>query len=436
MDDEVDPYFREQHEIESQLAVAAEALADSGVHMAESMHLNCMRADGSGSVRRLHLNPEPVKRYLNRISDIAKRSRATNWSQAGYKRPEIFADLRFLRIDGDLNVSVDVPVLLDYTEVVGKMRVTVTTLCERFDASHSHLDELVVELEMDAHGQATRFNLNLVESESKSIDVDAGKGNLRGAYLNLTKAKIGVLDICDLRIRNIRADGCTFSEAMSMHRCRISVARFAQCSFSDGWRFWSCSFFNAPNFTDAKMDRQYTEFFDCRFISAGKLFGSDCSIDDVAKYRYLRGHFARSKDTQHENLFYCLEQRGLRIAGGSPKFDRLLSFLYDALGDYGNSVGRPLGIFAGQIVVFAAIFWLTGGAIGKGVFQQHPAIGLSLQNSFNPIGLFSEKSIISIESVEVYGLALLQAILSIVLIALMLIGIRSRFKKGGGGESS
>lgn len=436
MDDEIDHHLLEKHEIESQLAVAAEALADAGVQMAESMHLDCMRADGTGNVRRLHLNPGPVMRYLERISEIANRSRATNWSKAGYKRPDIFADLRFLTIDGDLDLTIDVPVLLDYSHVVGTLRLSVTNLCDRFDANQSRLNELVIDLELDADRQASRFNLNLVESESKSIDMVSAKGNMRGAYINLTKAKVGVLDISDLKIRNIRADGCTFNETMSMHRCKISVSRFAHCSFSDGWKFWSCSFFNAPNFTDAKMDRQYTEFFDCQFTSAGKLFGSDCSIDDVAKYRYLRGHFARSKDTYQENLFYCLEQRGLRIAGGSSMFDRLLSFLYDALGDYGNSVGRPLGIFAGQIFLFAVIFYLIGGAIGKGVFLEHPAIGLSLQNSFNPIGLFSEKSMISIERVEVYGLALLQAIFSIVLIALMLIGIRSRFKKGGGGETS
>lgn len=183
------------------------------------------------------------------------------------------------------------------------------------------------------------------------------------------------------------------------------------------------------------MDRRFTAFTDCRFQAAGRLVGAECTPDDVANYRYLRGHFSRAKDFHHENLFYCLEQRGHRILSESSLFDRLLSFAYDALGDYGNSVGRPLGIFVIQIMFFSGLFWFFGGAVGKGVLLDYSAIGLSLQNSFNPIGLFSEKSLVSINSVTMYGLSLLQAIFSVVLIALMLIGIRSRFKKSGG-ESS
>lgn len=414
---------------------AARALDAVGVKTAETMHLNCLRSRGDGSVRKIVVTAEQVNEYLERIARIAKACREVNWSRGDYQPPIVFADLRYLKIDGNVSATVLFPVYLDYSEIIEQFRVNILGPCKRFDASHTQCSSLDIKV-MDEQGFGPdKFDINVSGSKFGSLNI-ASESKFRGVYLNIWKTEVGCFIARNMIIKHIRADGSSFEEVMSFDECRISIARFAQCRFFDGWQFSKCIFHNAPNFTDAKMDRQHTSFSDCRFRAAGRLIGSRCTPEDVAKYRYLRAHFSRAKDFYYENLFYSLEQRGHRISGNAPIFDKVISFVYDSLSDYGSSVARPFSIFFCQILLFALLFGMIGGAVGRGVFLMHPAIGLSLQNSFNPVGLFSDKSIVAVDSGVTYALSLVQAIFSVVLIALMLIGIRSRFKKGGGGESS
>lgn len=430
-----DGLFYEQGKIEQALLNAAQVLEVAGVKTADTMHLNCMRSKGDGSVRKIVVTAEQVHRYLERIAEIAQACGEVNWSRGDYQPPVVFADLRYLKIDGNIIAKVAFPVYLDYSEIVHQFRVDIQEPCKRFDASHTQCSNLDIRVVSEKGYGPEKLDINLSKSNFGSLDI-ASEARFKGVYLNISKAEIGCLVARNLILKNIRADAASFEEVMSFDGCRISIARFAQCKFFDGWMFSNCTFHNAPNFTDAKMDRQHTSFSNCRFRAAGSLIGSRCTPEDVAKYRYLRAHFSRAKDFYYENLFYSLEQRGHRISGNAPFFDKIISFVYDSLSDYGNSVARPFSIFFCQILLFAILFGVIGGAVGRGVFLMHPAIGLSLQNSFNPVGLFSEKSIVTVDSGVTYAFSLVQAIFSVVLIALMLIGIRSRFKKGGGGESS
>ncbi|MGN5353224.1 hypothetical protein ACQ4P5_14260 [Ralstonia sp. L16] len=393
------------------------------------------RADGAGYVRLLEVDRAVLTEYVKKLFEIEKYLRNIRWSDLGVPKPEVVADLRYLMVNGDAGFPADFPIRLERSVVTGRLLINAHAGCHRIDVSEAGIAELEIHLANIQRDDDGEIDIRARGNGIRSLSI-RGMGRTSAARLDVTNGRFQRFTVDTVRVADLHADGTHFDLQPTFHGCQIAQARFVDCNFKNGWEFFHCRFISVPSFSESKMERQNTRFVSCRFVPAGSIFGQVCASEDIARYRYLRGHFSKSKDIYHENIFYALEQRAQRLNGGSSWFDRSLSFAYDVLADYGNSVGRPLGIFAAQIVVFALLFSGLGGVTGKGVFTEYPGLGLSLQNSFNPISLFSEKVIVSPDTFVVYGLALLQAILSVTTIALTLIGIRGRFKKGGGGESS
>ncbi|MGN6260261.1 MAG: pentapeptide repeat-containing protein [Ralstonia sp.] len=397
--------------------------------------LPSLRSNGAGEVIALLASNEGVQDYLDKVEKIAEEARAINWPRMVVRPPAIYADLSNVHATGDLRIKANVSVVFGSSTCAGSLYVSVLPGCGKFEAPRSAINRLIIDMSQAESTPASPFSLVLSDSQRRvELDVMSNTG-LRPIFVNLRGAQLGDVKLTLLDVRNITADKADFGGALHVDRCDLNIARFAGCTFSNGWQFEHCDFSSVPNFIGANMDRQYTRFYNCVFLKAGNFLSSHSSGEDVAKYRYLRTHFSRQKDIAQENIFYSLEQRSQRLCGEDGFFDRWLSTTYDAFSNYGNSVGRPVLFFIAQIFIFVVIYGLLGGVDGKGLFSSYPAVGLSLQNAFNPLALFTEKGVATPTGLAVYGVSLLQAVLSVSLIALTLIGLRSRFKKGGG-ESS
>lgn len=401
-----------------------------------SSPLPSLRSNDTGGAMVLVASNEGVQDYLDKVEKIAEEARAIKWPRSVVHPPTIYADLSNVQATGDLRIKTSVPVVFSGSSCAGTVYLSVLPGCGKFEAPRSAIDRLVIDMSQAERTPSSPFSLVLSDTQRRAeLNVSSNTG-MRPVFVNLRGAQLGDVKLTLLDVRNITADSADFGGVLQVERCDMNIARFTGCAFSNGWQFKGCDFLLVPNFIGANMDRQYTRFFNCKFIKAGSFLSSYCSGEDVAKYRYLRSHFSRQKDISQENMFYSLEQRSQRLCGEGGLFDRCLSIVYDAFSNYGNSIGRPILFFIAQIFLFAFAYDFLGSVDGKGLFSSYPAIGLSLQNAFNPLALFTEKGVVTPTRLSVYALSLLQAVLSVALIALTLIGLRSRFKKGGGGESS
>lgn len=119
---------------------------------------------------------------------------------------------------------------------------------------------------------------------------------------------------------------------------------------------------------------------------------------------------------------------------------------YDILSDFGLSVVRPLGWLLFITVTSFIALWVSCGAVPvssaeelysgwRGGLDEYTSQGnllrafyLSLQPIVNPLGIFSYKPIVLPANTFIAALLIIQALLSVTLIALLIVALRRRFR--------
>ena len=213
-----------------------------------------------------------------------------------------------------------------------------------------------------------------------------------------------------------------------------AVTSFNNSIFHDSTSFIGAHFSKAPKFHETKLHGD-TSF-------RGATFSRTKTDNDYEAYRRLRELMHNMKASLQEGEFFVYEQRTLRnlqFVGARKKYrlslEASVSWLYDVICRYGQSIGRPLFWLLFINVGFAGIFYFAcdGSIIHDKITEigrVPPAIGLTLQNLFNPFGLFGKALPFGYGAPWVVYASIIQSLLSLIIIALVLVAVRRRFRKG------
>jgi hypothetical protein len=161
-------------------------------------------------------------------------------------------------------------------------------------------------------------------------------------------------------------------------------------------------------------------------------------------YRNMRHHMEALQNGPAASLFFTLEQAVERKLHRAFSIDRLISWLYGALSDYGSSAQRPFWYFLGLFALSCAIVFLSDGAIfsdglntssweldmmGDGCpARMLRAIVLTGQATLNPLGVFGTRGLLIAKYKFLEAWLFLDGVFSVLLLALFLLAIRRRFK--------
>jgi len=414
----------------------------------------------------LKVKSEEVQEFVNFLSDLKAVVDQHVWNEA--ERPNIFIDLSAVHVDGPLVVRFKGNYLVtNATEFLSTLRIEIHDDANvRFVNTQFRRGFLAVWLASGKFSLSDDGNSYHEEIWFQGVKAEAApKREPQRCVLEWTHARpsnaFGAVKITDCDIEALRFDRWSFDENFIAGNTIFRVNDFLSCDFRGGAIFLSCHFvdqpvrflnstfpkplaflltdFNkAPDFHGVKFHPN-TKFKDCRFVAAGSLFGSSCTPADVASYRVLKGHFSQQKDSRQEIVFYALEQRAERSVGTSDPVETALSWFQDAVCGYGQSLSRAVIVFALWNGIFGAIFQMLPGSFlsvkSKGSIADYPGVALSLQNAFNPLALFSDKGLVELHSLWMYSASLIQALGSIGIVALIILTIRGKFRKGSSSES-
>lgn len=163
--------------------------------------------------------------------------------------------------------------------------------------------------------------------------------------------------------------------------------------------------------------------------------------------------------TREESLFFAEEQR-LERRLSKFGFERSVSWLYDIASAYGSSVTRAGAALVVFNVGFGLLYWLLQQVYGLQLPSGVPGYSLgiapndisvdaggdqlkgfkssllALQNMVNPLGSFSAKALVSVQSPTGLVLSALQVVGSLSLLAIFLLALRGRFQKSGSGSTA
>lgn len=259
----------------------------------------------------------------------------------------------------------------------------------------------------------------------------------------------------------------------------LAGSTFQNTTFNFSASFKDCVFHSPPRFHGSTL-HQGTTFFKAKFPQVKTEYWDSSMWDnqDQMAFRTLKLLMAAQREQHQEAKFFALELKAQRQAEYSPRiltasrigqpFMWVLSMLYYMTSNYGQSPTRAINSFLIWNAGFAFLFWSiekwahkiwianycifktclgidvayqifvvpasltqTGSALAR-----VPAFTLALQNTLNPLGLLSEKSLIFSQSLWIYCLSFIQSIGSLALFTLFLLAIRGRFQKGSGGGTA
>ncbi|HEV2161194.1 MAG TPA: hypothetical protein VGR52_03010 [Stellaceae bacterium] len=166
-------------------------------------------------------------------------------------------------------------------------------------------------------------------------------------------------------------------------------------------------------------------------------------VIDAQPYRNMRAHMAKLENSPMVSLFHVLElvvERKKERRG----FTRFISWLYEVLSNCGGSVGRPFGIWVALMVLTCMILflgnavvvtprshnWLSGLANSSHWRALERGALLTLEGTFNPLGIFGTTGIVSPKYVWAAVVMFVHGVFSATLAALFVVGLRRRFKMG------
>lgn len=207
---------------------------------------------------------------------------------------------------------------------------------------------------------------------------------------------------------------------------------FINRRFSSTTSFHNAVFKKPPLFHGCKL-HQDTDFDGANFLDTK-------SRDAARAYRTLNLAMADTRARKEEALFYALEQRCLRNDSSISKWVKLLSWCYDKIADYGQSIGRPIIALTINLLIFFLFYSFMASPtlnikhefdvilIGK-------AINLSFQQFVRPFGIWVESGT-GIAN-DLFGnnigliriVASFESLFNVVFLSFILISLRWRFKR-------
>lgn len=429
-----------REKLEAELREAHRALTKAGRYTDKSIHLRTLRSEeGSNDTLAAEVKVADMQTFFDRLGEIEKEIKAHEWGSN--PKPALIADLTYLTIAGAEDFS--------YLESNVSVKLNQTQIGENIVFSFSGKN-----LMLDVQGGCYFSDLMRIQPRGNSeivIKISntpiTSSMRIYSDFSNKPKLKIeapGIYFEKELKIESrfditsLNLSGAHFAEGITIDHCVFENAPdFLGAEFSKNVQFRRCFFKHPPNLHNATYKRNLI-FENCNFGAANSIFKSQCDLKDIDAYRVLRMHYAKLRNGRMEGLFFSREQRGERMLGHSDPVDKFLSWCFDLLSDYGQSTSR----IAAWFIVWNAAFTLLYTTFFQydltskvEPFKYWLGLSFTLQNAFNPLALFSEKNIVSTQSILCFICALIQALGSIAVLTIFLLTIRTRFRRGGSSEN-
>jgi hypothetical protein len=285
--------------------------------------------------------------------------------------------------------------------------------------------------------------LNLGSSTWRNIEISDGVIQQEAYLSDLT-----VVEAFDLSAtRFLGCAKCHRTRFLGQTRIAGDFAIFPEfygASFSDQTQLIGISFNRRLNRHSGEADQQRR----------------DREQRDRDAIRSLRIEVQKKRWVREEVKFFAEEQRADRMLMDLPSkaVEFGISWFYDVTSEYGASVTRVLIAFILVIVLSAILFeslfrigpvdlpsFLSDYYFGFAPGALHvspespaaavPGVVYALQNTFNPLAIFSEKALVLPRSLWVLVLGLIQSVLSLTLLALLILALRARFQRSGSSGS-
>lgn len=222
-------------------------------------------------------------------------------------------------------------------------------------------------------------------------------------------------------------------EKISFENSEFQVADFTNRVFLYGVNFSGCVFHKPPKFHGAKL-HQNTIF------PSQKNFKDITSYDAEHCYRTLYMAMGELKASNEEGMFYALMQKSMRKSNRHSLFNKIISWLYGATTDYGQSISRPLGLLFGMVIVFSLLYMLFVTPtinFHNGIDWQivGSSLDFSLQQIVRPFSSYSDianpliKNFYQMQPVKFRIVAFFNSLCALILIPLFLLAVRWKFKR-------
>jgi uncharacterized protein YjbI with pentapeptide repeats len=202
----------------------------------------------------------------------------------------------------------------------------------------------------------------------------------------------------------------------------LAGASFDNRKFGAPADFSQCTFRTAPSFVNSELhpDTQFPTsldyFPDTESKNAGKL------------YQVLRKHSEDLRAHLDEGLFNALEQRSIVKTGDLAWPEKRFSQLYDLVSLYGTSFIRPLIAWLAMIGVFVLLF--ASPAISTLCLPCRPDPSVWSTAFFRSFSAALLPFFDLRQQQPLWWLGMLESLLSVPLVAVFVIAIRWRFKRG------
>lgn len=169
----------------------------------------------------------------------------------------------------------------------------------------------------------------------------------------------------------------------------------------------------------------------------------DFPLKNAQAYRNLRAHLLALQNTVAADKFHALEQAVERET--DTLFNRIVSYVYEGLSDFGGSILRPVVWLLLLTVASVLLIVIIDGAVRgldlsvyqgwrAGLLENDTwgrvarAFTLGTQPLYNPLGIFGAKTLLVARSGWIAFWLSFQAFFSAVLVALTILSVRRRFK--------
>ncbi|WP_421996606.1 pentapeptide repeat-containing protein [Reyranella sp.] len=249
----------------------------------------------------------------------------------------------------------------------------------------------------------------------------------------------------------------TFREAMFNGTLELTGSTFhgetdfTQATFDDAI-FKAVQFKSALTTFALTIFKKVPDFRNCRFDTPPILYGMDVGDDptskqaadaqDADKFRRLKVLASDAKDFQSELNFFADELRAKRGHETKKRSAILLNKTYECVSNFGQSIARPFWWLLGMIAVSG--FIRVGACLPSSISSVDAAVShfmMSLADTALLVG--SEKWELRAAALKLavcnrhFGLlehvgALLQSLTGLILLFLIVLGLRNRFRIGGG----
>jgi hypothetical protein len=230
--------------------------------------------------------------------------------------------------------------------------------------------------------------------------------------------------------------GCTFYGA----RFLGSLSSFEFTRFENVPDFRSTTFVVPPSFHRTVIVDDWS-----KFPTIGKRQRPSRALSqDAAKYRRLQQLAAEAKDRELELSFFARELRAKRFWETKGFWPLALNYAFEGLSDYGSSIARPIAWLVASTLLAAGFIAITYAATARDAISKFaPALALAFTNATLLLG--SDKWELRKEAFEAlcgpckaqFGLlgdllAYAQSSFSVLLILLIGLALRNRFRVGSG----